>query len=67
MKPPIVAPARRLIGVVEGSAILFLQIDDAAAMHAGIRAGGGTPSDLEKVNRIKMRMFEIRDPDGRTL
>ena len=50
-----------------GSAILFLQTDDVAAMHAGICARGGTPSELEKVNWIKMRMFEIRDPDGHTL
>jgi len=50
-----------------GSAILFFQTDDVAAMHAAIRARGGTPSELEKVNWIKMRMFEIRDPDGHTL
>ena len=50
-----------------GSAILFFQTDDVAAMHAGIRARGGSPSELEKVNWIKMRMFEIRDPDGHTL
>src|ERR1017187_9315391 len=50
-----------------GSAILFLQTDDVAAMHVAIRARGGTPSEPEKVNWIKMRMFEIRDPDGHTL
>lgn len=50
-----------------GSAMLFFQTDDVAAMHAAIRARGGTPSQLEKVNWIKMRMFEIRDPDGHTL
>ena len=34
---------------------------------AAIRARGGMPSALEKVNSIKMRMCEIRDPDGHTL
>jgi len=50
-----------------GSASLFFQTADVEAMHAAIRARGGTPSGLEKVNWIKMRMFEIRDPDGHTL
>jgi len=50
-----------------GSAILFLQADDVAATHAAIRSRGGSPSDIERVNWIKMRMFEIRDPDGNVL
>jgi catechol 2,3-dioxygenase-like lactoylglutathione lyase family enzyme len=50
-----------------GSAILFFQTGDVSAMHAAIRARGGSPSELEKVNCIKMRMFEIRDPDGHTM
>jgi len=50
-----------------GSAILFLQADDVAATHSAIRARGGSPSDIERVNWIKMRMFEIRDPDGNVL
>jgi catechol 2,3-dioxygenase-like lactoylglutathione lyase family enzyme len=61
MRPTIETPRPR------GSAIIFFQTDDVAAMHAGIRARGGSPSELEKVNWIKMRMFEIRDPDGHTL
>jgi uncharacterized glyoxalase superfamily protein PhnB len=36
-------------------------------MRAAIRGRGGNPSGIEKVNWIKMRMFEIRDPDGHTL
>jgi uncharacterized glyoxalase superfamily protein PhnB len=48
-------------------AIFFFQADDVEAMYAAIRARGGQPSELEKVNWIKMRMFEIRDPDGHTL
>jgi catechol 2,3-dioxygenase-like lactoylglutathione lyase family enzyme len=49
------------------SAILFFETGDVDAMHVAIRARGGTPSEPEKVNWIKMRMFEIRDPDGHTL
>lgn len=47
--------------------ILFFETDDVMAMHTAIRARGGTPSEVESVNGIKMRMFEIRDPDGHTL
>ncbi len=50
-----------------GSAILFFQNGDVAAFHAAIRLRGGAPSELEKVNWIKMQMFEIRDPDGHIL
>ena len=48
-------------------AILFFETGGVNAMHAAIRARGGTPSEPQKVNWIKMRMFEIRDPDGHTL
>ena len=47
-----------------GSAVLFLQSGDIAVTHSEVRGRGGAPSDIEKVNWIKMRMFEIRDPDG---
>jgi len=50
-----------------GSAILFLQTDDVAATHSAVRSRGGSPSDIERVNWIKMRMFEVRDPDGNVL
>jgi predicted enzyme related to lactoylglutathione lyase len=50
-----------------GSAIIFLQSDDVDALHAAVRARGGKASGIEKVNWIKMRMFEIRDPDGNVL
>lgn len=50
-----------------GSAILFLQSDDVVAARSAIRARGGSPSEIESVNWIKMRMFEIRDPDGNVL
>jgi catechol 2,3-dioxygenase-like lactoylglutathione lyase family enzyme len=50
-----------------GSAMLFFETDDVAAMHAAIRSRGGDPSELEKVNWIKMRMFAVRDPDQHVL
>jgi uncharacterized glyoxalase superfamily protein PhnB len=50
-----------------GAAILFFETDDVAALRDVVVARGGTPSELEKVNWIKMRVFEVRDPDGHTL
>jgi catechol 2,3-dioxygenase-like lactoylglutathione lyase family enzyme len=50
-----------------GSAILFLESEDVEALHAAIRMRGGKPSGIERVNWIKMRIFEIRDPDGNVL
>ena len=50
-----------------GSAMLFFEVDNVSALHAAIRARGGNPSGMEKVNWIKMRLFEVRDPDGHTL
>jgi predicted enzyme related to lactoylglutathione lyase len=50
-----------------GSAIVFLDTDDVAAMHAAIRRRGGQPSELEKVNWIKRSVFEVRDPDGHVI
>lgn len=50
-----------------GSAIVFFDTDDVEAMHAAIVSRGGRPSELEKVNWIKRRVFEVRDPDGRVI
>jgi uncharacterized glyoxalase superfamily protein PhnB len=50
-----------------GSAILFFQTDDVRAMHAAIKARAGVPSEPEKVNWIKMEMFQIQDLDGHIL
>ena len=50
-----------------GSAIVFFDTDDVAAMHAAIRRRGGQPSELEKVNWIKRSVFEVRDPDGHVI
>jgi uncharacterized glyoxalase superfamily protein PhnB len=50
-----------------GSAIVFFDTDDVQAMHAAIRRRGGEPTELEKVNWIKRRVFEVRDPDGHVI
>lgn len=50
-----------------GSAIVFLDTDDAEKLHADIRRRGGAPSALTKVNWIKRRVFEVRDPDGHVI
>lgn len=50
-----------------GSEILFLQSADVEALHTATAARGGNPSTIERVNWIKMRMFEIRDPDRNVL
>jgi catechol 2,3-dioxygenase-like lactoylglutathione lyase family enzyme len=50
-----------------GSAIVFFDTNDVEAMHAAVRRRGGRPSELEKVNWIKRRVFEVRDPDGHVI
>ncbi len=50
-----------------GTAMLFLETDDVAAMRSALIARGGLPGELEKVNWIKMQMFAIHDPDGHTI
>ena len=50
-----------------GSAIVFFDVNDVEAMHTAIAQRGGWPSALEKVNWIKRRVFEVRDPDGRVV
>jgi uncharacterized glyoxalase superfamily protein PhnB len=64
-------PARIQFGNASTSSavprVIFFATDDVAAMHEAVTAHGGTPTALENVNWIKMRMFEVRDPDGHTL
>jgi predicted enzyme related to lactoylglutathione lyase len=50
-----------------GTAMLFFETDDVAAMREAVIAHGGKPTALEKVNWIKMQMFQLTDPDGHTL
>ena len=65
-------PARIQFGVdASGNAssrrVLFFETDDVAAMREAVAAHGGLPTALQDVNWIKVRMFEVRDPDGHTL
>jgi catechol 2,3-dioxygenase-like lactoylglutathione lyase family enzyme len=48
-------------------AIVFFQTSNVAAFRDTSVARGAKPSELENASGIKMRMFEIRDPDGHTL
>lgn len=50
-----------------GSAMVFFEVEDVQGMHAAIAARGGNPSLPEKVNWIKLELFEVRDPDGHAL
>lgn len=60
-------PARVRFDSSRGGAVLFFETGDVDAMHEAIRTRGGYPSPIEWVNRVKMRVFEVRDPDGHTL
>jgi len=48
-------------------AIVFFETSDVTTWRAEIIEHGGRPTKLEKVNWIKMEMFELRDPDGNIL
>lgn len=52
---------------LRGSAVLFFETDDVATMREEVRTNGGAPSEVEKANWIKMRLFQIADPDGHIL
>jgi catechol 2,3-dioxygenase-like lactoylglutathione lyase family enzyme len=54
-------------GGVETAEILFFQTDNVAALHEEVASRGARPTSLERVNWIKMEMFQLTDPDGHTL
>ena len=48
--------------------ILFFETDDVEALHVDVRARGGKASDIAEVDYwMRMRIFEISDPDGHEL
>ena len=47
--------------------IVFFETADVAATYDILAARGAKPTVPEDVNWIKMRMIEVRDPDGNTL
>ena len=59
LRDPVVGP--------DGRSILFFETDDVGATYDILAARGAEPSEPEIVNWIKMRMIEVRDPDGNTL
>lgn len=50
-----------------GSAMVFFEVNDVKMMQAAIAVRGGQTTRPEKVNWIKVELFEIRDPDGHAL
>ncbi|AXY73294.1 hypothetical protein D3H65_04560 [Paraflavitalea soli] len=52
---------------VRGSAMVFFEVEEVVSMHAAIAARGGQVTRPEKVNWIKIELFEVRDPDGHAL
>ena len=65
-------PARIQFDVASGDAddqraVLFFETDDVAAMRESVAANGARPTTLQDVNWLKMRVFEVRDPDGHVL
>ena len=55
------------VGEDDDRRALFFECDDVAAMREAVKDHGGDPGALQDVNWIKMRIFEIRDPDGHVL
>jgi catechol 2,3-dioxygenase-like lactoylglutathione lyase family enzyme len=50
-----------------GSAIVFFEVADPDAFWDKLYARGAQPTLPEKVNWIKLRILEVRDPDGHRL
>jgi len=50
-----------------GSAIVFFETDDVDGLRDAIAARGGQPTESTNVNWLKVRMFEVQDPDLHTL
>ena len=50
-----------------GSAVIFFQTDELDAMRAAVHARGGAPGEIAKVNGIKMRVFQLSDPDAHAI
>ena len=50
-----------------GSAVLFFEVKGIEKFRDAIAERGGDPGAIEKANWIKMRVFQLRDPDGHAL
>ena len=47
--------------------ILFFETESVSEIRNALQQRGASPSNIQRVNWIKMEMFEVRDPDGNTL
>ncbi len=47
--------------------VVFFATDEIDEMRAAVSDHGGAPSAVEDVNGIKLRVFQVQDPDGHTL
>jgi catechol 2,3-dioxygenase-like lactoylglutathione lyase family enzyme len=47
--------------------ILFFETENVSDFYESVQQRGARPSAVQKVNWIKMEMFEVRDPDGNTI
>nr|WP_295931797.1 VOC family protein [uncultured Dyadobacter sp.] len=50
-----------------GSAMIFFEINDVMGFYEIFQKKGLTPTKPERVNWIKMALFEVSDPDGHRL
>jgi uncharacterized glyoxalase superfamily protein PhnB len=61
------APDSRSESRPRGAAILYLEVADVDAARAYVLARGGGPSEPARVNHLKVRAFQVSDPDGHLL
>ena len=68
-REPVRGPARLSFEETAAAkhSMVFFETDDVAAMQAELASRGAKPSATERVNWIKMELFEVRDPDGHSL
>ncbi len=50
-----------------GHASVFLEVDDLEPLRQRLEEAGLEPGPAERVNWIKYRMFDVRDPDGHVI
>ena len=63
----IPGPARLWFEDADKPETYFFETDDVRAAHAAAAGQGASPSNLVRVNWVKMEMFSLTDPDGHTL
>jgi catechol 2,3-dioxygenase-like lactoylglutathione lyase family enzyme len=61
------AEVRFVAGESPSRSVVFFETSDVGGLRDSIVSRGRSPSAIERVNWIKMQMFEVRDPDGHVL